>query len=227
MFTVILLSGGTGRRMQNAIPKQYMLLAGKPVIMHILERLEKVDAISSIVIVCADSYRDSIRLMLEQYGITKEVVFAPAGNTRQESVYNGLTQVKTKGVIIHEAARPFVSVEDFIKLVEYETDNVMYGLSIPFTVLKGGKYVEAELNRSELVNVQLPQKFQTDLLKESHLRAIEDKLVFTEDASMVFHYFPMNKIEICPGKEYNIKLTTRQDMIIGEIIYDEVFRKRK
>lgn len=227
MVTMILLSGGSGRRMQNSIPKQYMLLAGKPVIMHILERLEKLESISKIVIVCTETYRSSITLMLEQYEITKEVVLAPAGQTRQESVLNGLGYVETDTVIIHEAARPFVTTDDFNRLIEYDSENVIYGLPIPFTVLKGHKIIEGELERSELINIQLPQKFRTDLLQKCHQRAASEGKHFTEDAGLVFHYFPDQKIEVCPGMEYNIKLTTRQDMIIGEIIYDEVFRKRK
>ena len=227
MVTMILLSGGSGRRMQNSIPKQYMLLAGKPVIMHILERLEKLESISKIVIVCTEAYRSSITLMLEQYGISKEIVLAPAGQARQESVLNGLGYVETDTVIIHEVARPFVTTDDFNRLIEYASENVIYGLPIPFTVLKGHKMIEGELERSELINVQLPQKFRTDLLQKCHQRAASEGKHFTEDAGLVFHYFPDQKIEVCPGMEYNIKLTTRQDMIIGEIIYDEVFRKRK
>ena len=227
MVTMILLSGGSGRRMQNSIPKQYMLLAGKPVIMHILERLEKLESISKIVIVCTEAYRSSITLMLEQYGISKEIVLAPAGQARQESVLNGLGYVETDTVIIHEVARPFVTTDDFNRLIEYDSENVIYGLPIPCTVLKGHKMIEGELERSELINVQLPQKFRTDLLQKCHQRAASEGKHFTEDAGLVFHYFPDQKIEVCPGMEYNIKLTTRQDMIIGEIIYDEVFRKRK
>ena len=86
MYTLLFLSGGTGTRMHNAVPKQYMLLAGKPVIMHILERVDQIDRISDVVIVCADEYISSIELMLNQYGVRKPVRFAPAGATRQASV---------------------------------------------------------------------------------------------------------------------------------------------
>ena len=227
MYSIILLSGGSGKRMHNSIPKQYMLLAGKPIIMHTIERINKIEKVKKIIIVAAENYFEAIELMLKQYGITKDVVFAPAGTTRQESVYNGLQYVDTEYTIIHEAARPFVKLDDFNKLIEHESPNITYGLPIPFTVIKGDKYITGNLERSELVNVQLPQKFKTELLKKSHINAKKDALSFTEDASLIFHYYPEEKIEICNGMEYDIKLTTRQDMIVGEIIYDEVFRKRK
>lgn len=227
MYTLVLLSGGKGMRMQNAIPKQYMLLAGRPVIMHILERVEMIDAISKVIIVCADEYREPIKLMINQYGITKPIKFAPAGSSRQLSVKSGVSMVETDDVIIHEAARPFVKVEDFERLIAVKNRNVMLGTSIPFTVIKGHKTVEGVLNRSELVNVQLPQKFETSLLKSSLEKAVNEGREFTEDASMVFSYNPSINIDICEGMDYNIKLTTRMDVLIGEKIYDDYFRMRK
>ncbi len=227
MYTLVLLSGGTGSRMHNAVPKQYMLLAGKPVIMHILERMDQIAAIAEIVVVCAPEYEASIRLMLSQYGVQKTVRFAPAGTTRQASVYSGLSLVKTDDVVIHEAARPFVKAEDFQRLLDEAHRNAIYGLSIPFTVVRGHETVEGLLTRSELVNVQLPQKFETALLVAAHEKAMADKAEFTEDASMVYHYFPATQIQICEGLDYDIKLTTRIDMLAGEQIYDDVFGRRK
>ena len=112
-YTLVLLSGGVGKRMHMVTPKQYMLLAGKPVIMHILERIDQLSELVEVIVVCADEYVSSIRLMLSQYGVEKQVRFAKAGATRQESVNSGLSLVETEYVIIHEAARPFVKVEDF------------------------------------------------------------------------------------------------------------------
>jgi len=227
MYTLVLLSGGVGARMKKEIPKQYLLLAGKPVIMHILERINKVKEIAKIVIVCKEEYRASIKLMLVQYNITVPVKFAKAGDTRQESVKSGLEFVTTENVILHEAARPFVSERDFIRLIEEPGKNVTFGTTIPFTVIKGHERVEGILDRSELVNVQLPQKFDANLLKEAHDKAAQEKRVFTEDAGLVYYYYPNTKIKICEGMDYNIKLTTSMDLMTGEIIYKEYFARRK
>jgi 2-C-methyl-D-erythritol 4-phosphate cytidylyltransferase len=171
MFTLILLSGGAGTRMKYAVPKQYMLLAGKPVIMHILERLDSIQAISDIVVVCTPEYEGTITEMVSQYGIRKPIRYAPAGRTRQESVLSGLSLVTSPDVIIHEAARPFVKVEDFEEIINCTERNATFGLDIPFTVLRGQDHVEGVLTRSELFNVQLPQKFETSGLKEAHDKA--------------------------------------------------------
>ena len=227
MYTLLFLSGGVGRRMHNSVPKQYMLLAGKPVIMHILERVDQIDEIEDVVIVCAKEYEETISLMVKQYGIRKKVAYAPAGVTRQESVRNGLAMVQNEDVIVHEAARPFVKVEDFKRLIAVEERNATFGASIPFTVLKGHEYVEGLLDRSELVNVQLPQKFETCLLKDVHERAAAEGREFTEDAGMICLYHPEVPIKVCEGMDYDIKLTTRIDMLAGEQIYEDIFSGRR
>lgn len=227
MYTLVLLSGGIGSRMQNNIPKQYMLLAGKPMIMHVLEKVDLVDAITKIVIVCAESDQSSVKQMLDQYGISKRVEFALPGATRQGSVLSGLQKVETTQVIIHEAARPFVKIEDYQELINEDAENAMFGIEIPFTVVRGHNNVEGILDRSTLVNVQLPQKFNTKLILAAHQKAVAENRHFTEDASLLFYYSPETKIKIVKGKEYNIKVTTRIDMLTGEVIYDEIFRRRK
>ena len=226
-YTFVLLSGGVGSRMHQSIPKQYMLLAGKPMIMHVLDKVDTIEQISKIVIVCAEEYRSAINLMLEQYGIMKPVEYADAGESRQASVLSGLRKVETEDVIIHEAARPFVTVEDYLELIDEPCENAMIGIDIPFTVIKGHENVEGLLTRSELVNVQLPQKFNTKLILDAHEKAVAEGKKFTEDASLLFNYSPETQIKIVRGKDYNIKVTTRMDMLTGEIIYDEVFRRRK
>lgn len=226
-YTLLFLSGGTGSRMQNAVPKQYLLLAGKPVIMHILERVDQIEEVEDVVVVCAKEYEASISLMINQYGIRKPIVFAPAGATRQESVRNGLALVKNEDVIVHEAARPFVKVDDFKRLIAVKERNATFGASIPFSVLKGHGYVEGLLERSELINVQLPQKFETRLLKDAHERAAAEGREFTEDAGMIYLYHPDVPIKVCEGMDYDIKLTTRIDMLAGEQIYEDVFSRRK
>lgn len=135
--------------------------------------------------------------------------------------------VETDEVIIHEAARPFVDVEDFNKLIDTPEENVMTGIPIPFTVIKGDAYVSGLLNRAELVNVQLPQKFNTKLLLDVHKKAIAEGKQFTEDASQVYYYNPELKIRIIEGKDYNVKITTPTDMVTGELIYKEYFAGRK
>jgi 2-C-methyl-D-erythritol 4-phosphate cytidylyltransferase len=111
-----------------------------------------------------------------------------------------------------------VSAEEFRALIQAPDDNAMYGIPIPFTVLKGHDYVEGLLDRNELVNVQLPQKFDAAALLAAHEAARRDNVIFTEDASLFFHYADA-PVRILPGSEMNIKITVPTDIVIAEAMY--------
>lgn len=220
MYSAIILSGGSGTRMEKAIPKQFLILAGKPMIMHTLERLDQIEYVKEIVIVCHKNYIDLVDSYIKSYEIRTVCKIVEGGASRQESTYIGLKNSSYPYVIIHEAARPFVKKSEFESLINYPNLNAIYGKSIPFTVLKGTNQVVSLLNRKDLVNVQLPQKFQRNLLLEAHKKAAEEIQIFTEDASLLFYYTKEN-IMIIEGSIYNIKITDPIDMIIGEAIYKE------
>lgn len=226
MYSILLLSGGKGSRMNESTPKQYMLLAGKPMIMHSLERFEKIPEIDEIIVVCEPFYKDIIKAMINEYNLVKKIIFVDAGNTRQESVYNGLCAVNNNDVIIHEAARPFVRTEEFRHLIYEHDSNVTYGYDIPFTVLKGKDYIDGILNRSELINVQLPQKFVVKDLLDAHVLARSENRIYTEDASLLFD-LKGKQVKVLCGSNYNIKITNPIDLLLGEIIYKNYITNRK
>jgi 2-C-methyl-D-erythritol 4-phosphate cytidylyltransferase len=141
------------------------------------------------------------------------------GASRQESVYNGLLALDgVDSIIIHEAVRPLVSVAAFQALIDADDENAMYGIPIPFTVLKGREYVEDLLARDELVNVQLPQKFNAAALRAAHEAARADGATFTEDASLFFRYGTA-QVRILPGSDRNIKITVPADVIVAEALH--------
>lgn len=226
MYSLVMLSGGKGKRMMKSIPKQYLLLGGKPIIVHSLERFDRIDEIQEIIIVCENDYRNTLSIMIEQYGIEKPIIFAEAGKTRQASVLNGLQKVSCDNVIIHEAARPFVSIDDIKRLLSVDEENAMLGYPIPYTILRGQQYVEELLERSELVNVQLPQKFKTQDILKAHEEAVKDEKEFTEDVSLLY-YYTKKPVKIVKGTAHNIKITEGVDLVLGEGIYKEFFAGRK
>lgn len=221
MVSVIVLAGGAGKRMNKPIPKQFLALAGKPVIMHTLERLDRIDMVNEIVIVCHHDYKDFLLNCMESYMLKKNYVLVDGGETRQDSVYNGLCAVSNEVVLIHEAARPFVKESEFKNMIEEPEDAVIYGYSIPFTVSKrDGTYIGGLYERNQLVNVQLPQKFNRNVLMKAHRKAQAEGRIFTEDSSMVYEYTD-TKIKIMTGTPYNIKITEPSDLTMGEQIYNE------
>lgn len=221
-YSLVLLSAGKGLRFGESTPKQYLALAGKPMIVHALERIEDIPEICETVIVCHPDYEGVIKKYLSEYRLCKKTVFTSGGESRQDSVYNGLIAASYDNIILHEAARPLVSTADFRSLIECPKDNVTYTYPIAATVLKKSKndYISDILNRDELVCLQAPQKFvKSDLLKVHNL-ARRDGAIFTEDAGMLY-YYTKQPVYCLRGKPYNVKITEYTDLLFAETLFQE------
>ena len=216
---MIVLAGGIGKRIGRPFPKQFLLLGGKPLLVHVLEKARVIADIDTVVITCPEAHLEDTRRLIDNHGFDARFRCIVGGASRQESVFFGLGAVADcDSVIIHEAVRPLVTVEEFRALIAAEDANAMFGIPIPFTVLKGHDYVEDLLERDELVNVQLPQKFDRARLTAAHEAARRDGTSFTEDASLFFRYAG-ERVRILPGSDRNIKITLPTDIVTAEAIY--------
>ncbi len=221
MFSAVILAGGIGARMRQDLPKQFLTVGGKPMILHTLERLEKLDEVSEVVVVCHPQYKALLWEHIAAYMLKKPYTVIDGGETRQESAHLGVQAAKCPNILLHEAARPFVTTEEFRALLAFDAENVTYGLDIPFTVLtRDGDTVDGILERSRLVNIQLPQKFSREKLLSAYARADEEGRRFTEDASLLF-YYTKEPVKILEGRPTNIKITNAMDLKTGEAIYKE------
>jgi 2-C-methyl-D-erythritol 4-phosphate cytidylyltransferase len=220
---MIVLAGGIGKRIGRPVPKQLLLLGGNPLIVHVLEKVLDLPEVAEVVITCPASHLEETRDLIGNHGFADDRFRCIEGGvTRQESVRRGLDALDdVESVILHEAVRPLVTAEEFRALLDAPDANAMYGIPIPFTVLKGHDYVEDLLERSELVNVQLPQKFDAAALREAHAAAVRDGATFTEDASLFYHYAGA-RVRILAGSERNLKITVPTDLIIAEAIYADL-----
>jgi 2-C-methyl-D-erythritol 4-phosphate cytidylyltransferase len=216
---MIVLAGGIGKRIGRPFPKQFLLLGGKPLLVHVLEKARVIADIDTVVITCPEAHLEDTRRLIDNHGFDARFKCIVGGGSRQESVFFGLgTVADCDSVIIHEAVRPLVTVDEFRALIAAEDANAMFGIPIPFTVLKGHDYVEDLLERDELVNVQLPQKFDRARLTAAHEAARRDGTSFTEDASLFFRYAG-ERVRILPGSDRNIKITLPTDIVTAEAIY--------
>lgn len=220
---MIVLAGGIGKRIGRPVPKQFLLLGGKPLLAHVLEKVLPIDEIANVVITCPANHIDDTRELLENHGFDDaRFRCVEGGVTRQASVLRGLEALDAvESVVIHEAVRPLVTTDEFRALIDASDPNAMFGIPIPFTVLKGGEYVDELLERSELVNVQLPQKFDAAALREAHEAARRDGATFTEDASLFTRYAGA-RVRILAGSERNLKITVPTDLLIAEAIYADL-----
>jgi D-ribitol-5-phosphate cytidylyltransferase len=217
-YSLILLAAGVGRRMRSDTPKQLMLLAGKPMILHSLLAAEEIPEIAEVVVTCPAKHIDAIGEALSHYRIRKPISYVLGGDTRQASVLAGVEAVKSEHVIIHEAARPKVTADTFRRLIDEPAENAVYGLDIPFTVLfREQGEVSGSIDRSTIFNVQLPHKFNRDALLDAHRKAAGEGRSYTDDAGLMFdHGMPARVIE---GDEANIKITTRLDhVLVGRLL---------
>ena len=219
---MIVLAGGVGKRIGRPFPKQFLLLGGKPLIVHVLEKARAIDAIERVVITCPEAHLDETRQLIANHGFDDRFKCIVGGSSRQESVYKGLLElVDADSVVVHEAVRPLVTADEFRALIAAEDANAMFGIPIPFTVLTGADYVTGLLERDELVNVQLPQKFERAKLLKAHEDARRDDASFTEDASL-FHRYTGEPVRILPGSERNVKITVPSDIVVAEAIYADM-----
>lgn len=223
---MIVLAGGVGRRIGRPVPKQFLLLGGKPLLIHVLEKARAIPEIERVVITCPEAHLDATRELIENHRLGAKFICVVGGESRQESTYLGLIALGDVGsVIVHEAVRPLVSVDDFRRLMAAPDENAMFGIPIPFTVLRGHEYIEGLLERDELVNVQLPQKFNAAKLLGAHEAARADAREFTEDASLYFAYTG-EPVRILPGMDHNIKITVPTDTVTAEAIYADLIGRR-
>jgi 2-C-methyl-D-erythritol 4-phosphate cytidylyltransferase len=218
----ILLGAGKAKRMGKEIPKQFLRLGGKPILVHVLETLEKTSLFDRIILTILPEAESEYEKLIKTY-VIKNVVIIKGGASRQESTYNALKLVKTERVLIHEAARPFVKKELLLELMAYQDEAIVPVIPVDFTVSKGEDYMTGILDRNQLRNIQLPQLFDTKILKEAHEKAIVDGFRATEDSMLVYRLG--KRVRFINGSSENIKITNPLDLMIAEkLLYmDEDF----
>ncbi len=218
-FGMVVLAGGIGRRIGRPFPKQFLLLGGKPLLIHVLEKARALTELERVVITCPEAHLDETRQLLKNHRMNGRFTCIVGGATRQESVYKGLLELDgVDSVILHEAVRPLVTAAEFKALLDSPDENAMYGTPLSFTVVRGHEYVEGLLDREELVNVQLPMKFDRAKLLAAHESARAADASFTDDASL-FVAHSTDRVRILPGNDRNVKITVPADIVMAEALY--------
>lgn len=223
--TAVIVAAGKGKRMGTEISKQFLPLGGKEILAHTVQKFEKAKKIRDIILVTgADSLQD-VQEMAQEYGWEKIVSIVAGGKERQDSVWNGLQQVAadTEIILIHDGVRPFVT-EDILN-ISIETALEMGGCvaGVPakdtIKVCDGENIAIATPDRNALWQIQTPQTFRKERIVKAYEQAKEDGFVGTDDASFAEHCgYP---VKVIMGSYRNIKITTKEDLIIGEAFLKE------
>lgn len=222
MNGVVIVAAGSGSRMKMNINKQFIKLDGKEIIVHTIEKFYKHKNINDIVVVLREEEIDFFKNeILSTYGFDK-VKIALGGNERQDSVYNGLKSLRQEcdTVLIHDGARPFVTAEIIDNSINEAKQHkaVVVGVPVKDTikVINDKNEIVDTPQRNKLWAVQTPQTFEYKVLIEAYENAFNDDFYGTDDAMLVERIG--YKVKMIEGSYNNIKVTTQEDIAIGEQI---------
>ncbi len=220
MASVIIPVAGTGKRFAAGQPKQFLPLAGKPVVVRTVERFLAHPEIEAGVIVAARSQMEYTKQLLEELpGFAGKFVVLAGGEERQDSVYNGLQAVKNKTgiVLVHDGVRPLVSTALIDAVISAAENNGAAIAAVPakdtVKIVKDGKVIGTP-DRSEMWLVQTPQASLVEWLKDAHERARQDGYYTTDESALLeWAGYP---VSVVMGEYGNIKITTPEDLRIAE-----------
>jgi len=218
----VIVSAGKGHRFMEGKKKQFHFLEGKPILAHTLDKFETCPLIRSILLVVGQEDMDyCLKEVVEKFEFKKISQIVPGGKRRQESVKNGIDALPrdVEVVAIHDGVRPFVTkamIEDSIQsAVRYGA--VVLAMPVKETIKMSNPdgTVLKTLDRESLWQIQTPQTFQVNIIKEAYYRATKDAFVGTDDASLVERLGVT--VHILPGSYTNIKITTPEDLLLANL----------
>lgn len=222
MNVAIIIAGGTGSRMHMDIPKQFINIYEKPVIIYTLEGFQKHPEIDAIEVVCLDGWRDILERYAQQYAITKLKWIVPGGNTGQESIRNGVynlenTLKKDDICIIHDGIRPMVDssvLSDVIRVCTRHGNGVTATL---FTEqifrATDDSSTKAYIPRDSVRKVATPQAYQYGLLLAAYRRAFKEEIgIYGSAYTNTMMVDLGHTLYFAAGSDKNIKLTTKDDL---------------
>ena len=220
---IVVVAGGSGSRMGAAMPKQFLEIAGRAVLVRTIERMREALPEAEIVVVLPEAHVELWRECYEKSECKVEHSIALGGATRFDSVQSGIAALSDDCslIAVHDGVRPMLSVEMIRRGVECAAEN---GAAVPvIAVVDSIREVDSEgshaVDRSRLRAVQTPQVFRSDLLRRSYEAVganLEDRSKATDDASVV--EMAGYKVALYEGESQNLKLTTPTDLSVAEVI---------
>ncbi|MGI5874418.1 MAG: IspD/TarI family cytidylyltransferase [Bacillota bacterium] len=218
----LLIAGGSGNRMQQDIPKQFITVNERPVIVYTLEAFEKHPEIDAIAVVCIEGWEQVLWAYAKQFNISKLRFIVPGGKNGQDSIRNGVYELekhynKDDIVLIHDAIRPMVSAEiisDNIRVAsEYGNAITVIPCAEAMMVTEDGIISTGSYPRDQLKRTQTPQAFHIGDICDLHRKALEAGI--TNSVASCTLMIEMGKqVYFSAGSEKNIKLTTVEDIDI-------------
>lgn len=223
-YQVVLLAAGQGKRMQADRNKQFLSIAGIPLLIHTIRVFEEDSLCKEILLVINKKEYEEIEELLQTWNVRKAVRFVEGGKERQDSVYAGITAGASSAaekdlVFIHDAARPFVQQRELHALAEetQKTGAAILAVPVKDTVKEAVEgTITKTTDRSLLWAAQTPQAFHYQTIIKAHEHAQKDKHIGTDDASLV--EYAGDPVRIVAGSYENFKVTTPEDLLFAEAV---------
>ena len=216
MLTFIITAGGIVKRMGGSIPKQFLLLNDKPILMHTIERIHAFDSSAELIVTLPGDYLKDWDEMCQKYTFQIPHQIVPGGEERFDSIKNALEKASGDWIAVHDGVRPFVSTLVLNQLMDEVKKHraVIPVIPVKETLRIADGETNATVHRDHYRIVQTPQVFEAKLIK----KAYEQKyaLTFTDDASVVEAIGA--RVHLVPGNDENIKITTPLDLSVAAII---------
>lgn len=232
----VVLAAGQGRRMHSDVAKQFLLLAGEPVICHSLRAFEESGVETVVLVTGTEEIEYCRKEIVEKYGFTKVTCIVPGGKERYHSVYQGLRALsgcmsEDGIVLIHDGARPMVTQEIITRTIEAAKEYGACVAAMPvkdtIKVADSDGFARRTLDRSTLWQMQTPQTFSYRLVYDAYKKLLSDPKYqkgITDDA-MVVETMCQGNVKLVEGSYENIKVTTPDDMIVAAGFLD--WRKKQ
>lgn len=224
MNIAIIIAGGSGKRMGQDIPKQFINVYDKPVLVYTLESFERHPQIDAIEVVCIDGWHDVLRAYAKQFNITKLQWIVSGGETGQESIRNGVYNLEGKAndddiIVIHDGIRPLVDdsvlTDVLVKAVKFgnAVTSMPYNEQI-FVISKEDETTTTQyIPRETLRRVSTPQAYRFDILDQKYHEAFEKKIgIFGSSYTNTMMVELGETLHFAAGSDKNIKLTTKDDL---------------
>lgn len=222
----IVLAAGQGKRMKSNIQKQYLLIKDKPVLYYTLNAFEISPLISEIILVTGkDEIEYCQKEIIEKYGFQKVHKITVGGKERYHSVYNGIQAIEDADyVFIHDGARPFVDEEIIKRACEaverYQACVVGMPVKDTIKIVDEKCFASETPDRRKVWQVQTPQVFEYQLIKNAYDRLMETEPEGITDDAMVVETMTRHQVKLVEGSYRNIKITTPEDLDIAEVFCD-------
>lgn len=223
---VIVLAGGIGKRMGANVPKQFIEVRGKPIIVHTIERFQSNPQIEKIVVVCVKEWIEHVQELIKKFSLTKVQWITEGGRTGHDSIRNGIFFLRDKidsedYVIVHDAVRPALSqtIIDEVLRVAHQFGNASSSIAChpPIVYTEDFKSGIRDVDREHVMLTASPQAYKFSLALRCYERAeVENKHDFTFTSSLLIHYG--ERVYFAKGSSSNIKITQKEDIALFEAL---------